>query len=192
MRHFTLITEGVDVAPINAQLAEHPELWDQHSHRRTAEGTPHTGMSDIWVRYNDPAKIALGRDVFNGEHVPIWYPAWDCLQTLRPVIFDLMAKVEGEMLCAVLITKIPPGCGIAPHIDDSWHVRYAEKFYVSLQSEPGAVFACDDGAWQESIQPEPGQIYLFDNRKMHWVDNRSSADRVTLIICIRTAMFGRY
>ena len=103
-----------------------------------------------------------------------------------------MAKVQGEMLCAVLITRIPPGSGIDPHIDKSWHVEYTEKFYLTLKGAPGAAFYCDDGTWEESIEPRPGDLYLFDNRKRHWVENQSDQDRVTLIMCIRTDMFGRY
>lgn len=188
MRHFTKLTEGIDVAPLLGQIEEHPELWDAHPWRRTAKGTPHSGMTDIWVRYNDPKNIGAR---FNDEHVPVWYPAWKALPALRPIIFSVMALTEMEMLCAVLITRIPPGEGIKPHIDKGWHVEYTEKFYLSLESDPGAVFACDDGTWEESIEPKAGDLYLFDNRKCHWVENRSKRNRTTLIICGRTDKFGR-
>ena len=188
-RHFTLMQEGIDVAPLLAELDAQPELWDQHPQRRNAPGSPHGGMTDIWVRYNDPAR--MGKH-FNDEHVPVWYPAWKKLPALRPIVFDLMARAQGEMLCAVLITKIPPGEGIAPHIDDSWHVEYTEKFYLSLRNGKGSVFCCNDGAWEESINPRPGDLYRFDNRRRHWVENRSDEDRITLICCIRTDKFGRY
>lgn len=187
MKHFELISEGIDVAPLLAELDANPWLWDQHSRRKTAPGTPHAGMSDIWVRYNDDTQARLTGDWtgFNDEHVPVWYPAWEALPSLRPIVFDLMAKVQGEMLGGVLITKIPPGAGIAPHTDSGWHVDYYEKFYLSLKSKPGARFWCDDGGIKEALEPRPGQIWLFDNHKIHWVTNDSDDDRITLIICIR-------
>lgn len=145
-------------------------------------------MSDIWVRYNRPDRLnPEDPRAFNNEHVPVWYPAWKKLPALRPIIFDLMATVEGEMLCGVLITRIPPGEGIAPHVDAGWHVEYTEKFYLSLKSSPGADFVCDG----ERLNPKPGEMWLFDNRKNHWVENDSTEDRITLIVCIRTEMFGR-
>jgi len=184
--HFQKLAEGINVKPLLRQLERHPDLWDAHPWRRTMPGSPHGGMTDIWVRYNDPKNLGPH---FNDEHVPVWYPAWKVLQsTLRPLIFDLMARVEGEMLCAVLITRIPPGNGIKPHTDKSWHVDYTEKFYLTLEGGPGAVFACD----HESIEPMPGDLYRFDNRERHWVENRSKKRRTTLISCIRTDMFGRY
>lgn len=188
-RHFTKLASGIDVAPLAAQLDEHPDLWDANPLRRTAPGTPHGGMADIWVRYNDPKNIGPR---FNDEHIPVWYPAWKALPALRPLVFDIMARVQGEMLCGVLITKIPPGDGIKPHIDKGWHAEFTEKLYLSVKNGPGAIFAADDGAWEESIEPKDGDLYLFDNRMEHWVENRSREDRITLIVCVRTDLFGRY
>jgi hypothetical protein len=192
VKHFLKIGE-TDVKPLNAEIAAHPELWDQVTLRKTAPGTPHRAMSDIWVRYNDVKPFLAKGDLstFNDRHVPIWYPAWRALPALRPIVFGLMARVEGEMIGGVLITRIPPGGGIEPHTDRGWHVDYYEKFYVALQSEPGALFLCQHGGEREALNPAPGEIHLFDNRKEHWVDNRSDQDRVTLIVCIRTSLFGR-
>lgn len=184
MRHFCRLSLTADVGPLLDQIDGHPELWDQHPWRR-GPNSPHNGMSDIWVRYNAAERLGAH---FNDEHVPVWYPAWKALPALRPLLFDLMAFVQGEMLCGVLITRVPPGEEIEPHADASWHVEYTEKFYLSLRSEPGARFHCGD----ESIEPKPGEWWLFDNRKSHWVTNDSEGDRITLIACIRTDLFGRY
>lgn len=175
------------MAPLISEIEAHPDLWDSIQFRKTAPNSPHSRMSDIWVRYNDIdayLKNPGGRS-FNDAHVPIWYPAWEKLPALRPIIFALMATVRGEMLGGVLITRIPPGEGIAPHVDTGWHVDYYDKFYLSLKSAPGADFFCED----EVLNPRVGEIYRFDNRALHWVVNNSDQDRMTLIVCIRTDMF---
>lgn len=191
MRNFLKIAEGMDVNSVMAAIDAHPELWDSHRERKTSVGSPHSRMSDIWVRYNDIARFA-DRKSFNDEHVPVWYDAWakypDVRAALRPIIFGLMAEVGGEMLGGVLITRIPPGGGIAPHVDEGWHVEYYDKFYVSLRSAPGAEFFCDEGG-VEALNPKEGEIWRFDNRKNHWVENRSDQDRITLIVCIRMDKF---
>lgn len=191
MKHFTHIASGIDVGPLLAQLQDHPELWDAYPLRRTGKGTPHTGMTDIFVRYNNIEPFIAKNDFrgFNDEHVPVWYPAWEKLPALRPIVFGLMAAVEGEMLGGVLITKIETGKGIERHIDSGWHVGYFDKFYVSLKSEPGADFCCEVDGEVETLNPRPGEIWRFDNRKPHWVANASGADRITLIVCIRTELF---
>jgi hypothetical protein len=191
MEFFKKMPFTFDIGPLRSALAAHPELWDQYSVRKTAPATPHGDMSDIWVRYNDiePFRESGNYSTFNDRHVPVWYDAWtkypDVQAALREIIFDLMASVEGEMLGGVLITRIPSGGGIAPHTDHGWHVEYYDKFYVSIESAPGAEFWCGD----EFINPDPGEVYLFDNKLEHWVTNGSDHDRMTLIVCIRTDMF---
>lgn len=193
MQHFEKIAEGIPVQALLGQLEAHPELWDAYTARKVAPGTPHTRMSDIWVRYNDVTPFVQTGDyrTFNDAHVPVWYPAWAALPALRPIVMGVMAQVQGEMLGGVLITRIPPGEGIGRHSDDGWHVQYYDKFYLSLKNAPGAVFWCDADGVTEGLTPKPGELWLFDNRKPHWVVNESQEDRITLIICIRTALFGR-
>lgn len=194
MRHFELIRQGVEIDGVLRELDAHPHLWNANSRRKTAPGTPHGQMSDIWVRYNDATPYQAQGDWshFNDEHVPVWYPAWRALPSLQPIVFDLMARVQGEMIGGVLITRIPPGGRIGLHTDDGWHVQYYEKFYLSLRSAPGARFWAEADGVREALEPKPGEIWLFDNRKQHWVENDSGQDRVTCIICIRTEKFGRH
>lgn len=191
MKHFRLIFEGIDVRPVLDQLNAHPELWNQHGPRRTYTGTPHLGSSDIWVRFNDYAKLDPSDfSALSDEHIPVWYSAWKVLPALRPIVFGLMAHVEGEMLGGVLITKVSPQGSIAPHRDASWHVEYYSKFYVFLTSPKGAIFGCTHENVTEELAPRVGECYFFDNRKLHWVENRSDEDRLTLIVCIRTDRFA--
>src|SRR4051812_26786925 len=169
MRHFIRIQSGVDVAPLLAQLAAQPELWDAHRSRKDMPGGPHARMSDIWLRYNAPERLdPADPRGFNAEHVPIWYPAWRVLTAAQPIVFELMARVQGEMLGGILITRIPPGEVIDPHRDGGWHVEYYEKFYLALQSAPGADFVCEHDGCLERLNPKPGDVHLFDNRKLHW------------------------
>lgn len=183
MIYFQKMPYQIDVKDLNQQLGEHPELWGQFGWRKALDA--HRQMTDIWVRYNDISKYENPGPEFNDEHVPVWYPAWKALPALKPIILHLMHKEQGEMLGAVLITKIPAGQGIGKHVDTGWHVGYYDKFYISLESAPGATFHCGE----EVINPEVGDCWRFDNRREHWVENNSDQDRVTLIVCIRTEKY---
>lgn len=184
MKFFQKICD-IDVTDLLSQIDAHPELWGEFGWRKNIPHGPHGQMTDIWVRYNDIKNLG---PKFNDEHDPVWYPAYDALPALKQIIYPLMAMVEGERLGGVLITRIPPGRGIAPHIDKSWHVDYYDKFYVQLKSRPGAIFCCGD----DRLNPKPGEVWRFDNRKLHWVNNNSDDDRMTLIVCIRTKKYGGY
>ena len=177
---FRRVAEGLPVAPVARALEANPALWGEHGMRKATYA--HGGMTDIWVRYN--AVENLG-PAFNDRHVPVWYPAAASLP-VAPIWRALMALTGGEMLGGILITKVQPGGEIKPHVDAGWHAGYFSKFYVALQNEPGAVFGWSDG----ELHARAGEAYWFRNDRPHWVKNASAADRLAMIVCIRTEKRG--
>lgn len=182
MQHFLKIADGIDVGPLRAALDAHPELFGLLTHR--AEGdSPHREMTDIWVRFN--AYKNFGPD-FGAEHDSVWYPSsLHIIDELKPIVFDLMRQVEGERLGGILITKLPPGGRIAPHVDGGWHAGYYQKFTIAIKSAPGALFRFPDG----DIAASPGDCHWFDNSVLHSVENDTEEERIALIVCIKTRLY---
>lgn len=187
VKHFHLIVQNLDVSALRLQIKRQPWLWDRNDMRKTWNGTPHRQMSDIWLRYNAWANFNPEHpEHFGNEHDSVYYPAWDALPAARPIVFELMAHLQGERLGGILITRIPPGGVIEPHTDAGWHVSYYDKYYVQLDSEAGAEFWCED----EVFVPKRGDVYFLDNTKLHGVCNNSTEDRMTLIVCVRSDRAG--
>jgi hypothetical protein len=171
-----------DVREAVAQLDAHPELWNQHTLRTERYDTPHSGVSDIWLRFNDWSHYAGDVHAFTMlPHESVWYPAATQLPALRQLALDVFRFVVGESLGGVLITKIPPGGEVAPHVDSGWHATHYEKFAVQLKGNREQAFHFDDA----ELRPLPGDLYTFDNARRHWVTNGSDEDRITLIVCVR-------
>jgi quercetin dioxygenase-like cupin family protein len=171
-----LLFGGVNVAPLQWALAEHPELWDQQSSRTEDPASPHHGLSDIWARFAAPDTMQE-----DGSHESMWYPAADLLP-VREIVYPLMNAVQGDRLGGVLITRIRPGQTCKPHTDPGWHARYYQKFAVQIQSAPKQAFHFEG----ESLITKPGDVFWFDNAFTHWVTNESDVDRITMIVCIKT------
>ena len=176
-----LVASGVDVKPLQEQLQAHPELWNQHRERTEFYGTPHGDVSDIWVRYNAWANYTGDWPAFHNEHESAWYPVVHTIPAVWSLVRKVVRHVGGGKLGGVLITKIPPGGEVAPHIDGGWHASHYGKYAVQLQGNAQQVFGFEDS----ELRPEPGDLYTFDNSKLHWVKNDSDSDRMTLIVCIR-------
>lgn len=138
-------------------------------------------MSDIWVRYNDYNNFNGSLEEFNKEHISTWYPEAYKLPSVIDLCYQVMYVVGGSALGGVLITKIPPGGSVEPHIDTGWHASYYEKFAVQLKGNDFQAFHFEG----YSLVTHPGDVYTFDNSRTHWVTNYSDEDRMTLIICIR-------
>lgn len=189
MPHFQKITEHVDVSELLAEIDAQPDLWNQHRLRKDASDSPHRDVDDIWLRYNDYENLRTDRQSFIGPHIPVWYPAYERLPAVRPIIFTLMARVGGEMLGGVFITRVPPGCEVGMHRDAGWHAAYFHKFYVALRSPAASCFGCVHDGETELICPNAGDIHAFDNTLFHFVKNRAETEKMTLIISIHAKQF---
>jgi len=193
MSNFRLLEQNINVLPLIEAVNRQPELWDTIKERTIYAGSAHKEASDIWIRYNDKKNLDLANPkAFSAQHIPIWYDAWYKLPELKQYIHSLMTCVNGEILGGILITRIPPKKEVYPHIDSGWHVDYYDKFYLQLEAgnDQGFYAELPDKTVEKFIA-KPGDLYLFDNRGRHWIKNDSDEPRTTLIVCIRTEMFGR-
>lgn len=163
-------------------LARQPELWDTETLRTRYPESPHHACSDILLFFNeipdDPAELL---NVADDKDVRP-YPAWDKLPQVRPIVFDLMRRVEGVRLGRLMITRLPPGKTIPPHQDQGAPASYYERYQLPLQSLPGCVFRAAD----EAVQMRSGEVWRFDNQQTHSVENFSADDRIALIADIRS------
>lgn len=181
MQHFQLLATGVDVAPINAELAAHPELWNQHP-GRTGPGSPHHGVDDIWLRWRRPEELT-SPEAYRTEHIPVFWPAWDAVPSLHPLVRHVSHMVNSVMLGGILITRIPPGGAVKPHVDKGWHPEYFDmKIYLCLESNP----FCVNYTAGEAFAPRAGDLFEFSNRKTHEVRNEGTTNRSSIIMCFRS------
>lgn len=191
MKHLRPLIPDIEIGPVLADLEAAPELWNQYKLRTEYYGGEHNQVSDIWVRYRPwadyvdlraahPEATALYKFVAD-PHDSAWYPGSDKLLNVKRLTFELMLHFEVERLGGILITRIPPGGEVKPHVDGGWHAGYYEKIAVQLKSAPDQAFCFEDG----EFPCPPGTVYTFDNSKKHWVYNRSSEERMTLFICVK-------
>lgn len=164
-----------DVGPLRDQLARNPDVWNQHRERTAADGTPHDQVSDIWVRYGDTP------DACARPHESHWYPCAAKIPAAWSLARRMYRLVGGKRLGGVLITKVPAGGEVKPHVDDGWHAAYYEKFAIQVVGNKEHAFQFEG----ESLSAETGEAYTFRNDRLHWVTNPSAEDRITLICCIR-------
>lgn len=171
------LCSGIPIEPVQRALALHPELWNEHRQRTSRADSPHRDISDIFVRYAADPNM-------QGPHDSVWYPCADMIH-VKPLVYDLMRFVEGDRLGGVLITKIPAGKSVLPHIDKGWHAETYRKFCIQIDSVPGQQFVVED----EALESEPGDLYEFRNEYLHHVTNPTESDRISMIVCIQTEAF---
>lgn len=183
MQHFTQLG-NIDIIPLLLQIERNPELWNEEGGRRERSDSPHNGLGDIWLRYRTRSELH-DQASYNEKFFPcIWYPAYQVLSEVKPILQLIMTRIGGTALGGTLITKIPPGGAVKPHSDAlSWHANYYNtKVYVTIKSNPNVVNWCSG----ESLVFKPSEVWTFDNLKEHSVYNEGADDRITLMTAIRS------
>jgi hypothetical protein len=193
MRNFQQIASGVDVLPLLHQIALAPELWNANRTRTWHPQSAHRVVDDILLRYNEfnPDTDDFVEKVCS-EVACVNFPAFAQLPAAQGIVFPLMARVNGEHLGRVFISRMAPGICIPPHTDriapaeeafpgKVIPAEYYSRYQVALKASPGVVFRAGD----ESVFMEPGSIWYFNNCVTHEVLNHSQDDRISLVIDIR-------
>ena len=185
MRNFQLLAAGLDVSVLMHQIQTNSWLWNEHKLRTTHQGSVHSEVDDIWIRFNDVAEFEKTGNASSiiDQHESIWYPAASYLLAARPILYDLARKFEAERIGRVMITRLKPGAKIAPHVDGGDHAKYYSRYHVVLQGFPGSVFRAGD----EQVQMLSGQVWWFDNQQEHECVNNSADDRVHMIVDLKLA-----
>lgn len=184
MKNFLRIAQQVNTVHVLLQIQRQPELWKADTYLRDYPQGPFEDVETIFLRFPAASVTELERSQTD-PHECENMDGFIHLPAARPLVFSLMAMVEGERLGRVMINKIRPGGRIFPHADTPIHANYWDRFHYVVQSAPGVNFRCGD----ETVQMQTGEVWWFDNSEEHEVVNNSAEDRLHLIVDIRTSYF---
>lgn len=187
MKNF-LQVGNADMGPLRLALKLRVHLWNQFDYRTTFDGTPFQGIDDIVLRYSRPEKLQGNFDpkAFINDTDLVLYPAWTELPEAHEVIFNLMRRYKGVNLGRVLIDRIAPGGVIKAHADN--YGKYAlrqdgMRFHVCVSGLPGCLFHCGN----EVVQMKTDEVWWFQHKEVHAVENNSADERIHLLIDIEQA-----
>jgi Aspartyl/Asparaginyl beta-hydroxylase len=183
MRNFYRLAAGVDIVPLANALARQPSLWNKNRFRTEFPGTPHGDVDDIWLRFSDTDKCDTTTNVI-GDDFPIWHPAATKLPQAKPIVLDLMRRVEAYELGRVLVTRLRPGGRILPHADtDGSYVNTEDRvrYHVVVAGEPGSMYRTGN----ETVCMRTGEVWWFNPMIEHEIINNSADDRIHLLVDMR-------
>lgn len=186
--YFRRVMEGIDVAPLLAEVDKIPQPWPKDPywelHKR---GSVLYAQTNLVLRYMS----APGHN----------RPVLDELPAARKILLDLMAVLGGAVLGNVVISLVPPGKRIVAHIDEWNHQAFDpvlkavgdvpllyHRHQIPLRVAPGTWFRC--GPYRkkmtEELHMQPGEAWWFNNQTWHEVVNESAEDRISMFCDIET------
>ncbi len=191
MRNFLKLAQNAAVLPLLLALHRFEKshgIWKQDTYLRDYPQGPFGDTESVILRF-PPRSVheteeALKKHEANfDQHENVDQPAFKLLPEARPLVFGLMAAVQGERLGRVIINKLKPGGRIFAHRDTYAHAEYWDRHHIVLQASPGVVFR----AAKESVYMATGEVWWFDNSEEHEVINNSDDDRIHMVVDIRTS-----
>lgn len=103
-------------------------------------------------------------------------PAWAASPATRELIGQLMHEFKWTELGLATVSRMTPGGVIAPHIDGGVYFNHYHRIQIALQAGAGIEFTCED----ETVEMQAGQVWCFDNKRVHAVRNRGAVERMNL------------
>jgi len=185
---FKLIKSGIDVSKLLEQVRANDHLFKMVTARQDYPGSNHKDTEAIFLRW---CKTLTVEAAFT-EIEAIDYPPLQMLPAAMPLILESIFEAGGSKLGRVMIVNLKPGGQITPHYDGGEYADYYERFHLSLESEDGNLFFVGTpGEQGEFVHMKPGELWWFNHKKVHWVNNLSDKPRLHLIMDIVAPLYRR-
>jgi hypothetical protein len=163
------------------QLANHNDLWNKEYIPYRGNESAYAEAAHLCLRYGDD------QDQLVLPHFPVWYPAWQALVALEPILHQVMGLFEPYHVGGILLTRLPHGSRIRPHKEEGWHSEfYSTKVYAVLKGNNQCISRYgnhDDG--QETVVMKPGEIWWANDLITHSMDNHGTSSRVDITVYLR-------
>ena len=125
-------------------------------------------------------ELTLDNDFSNYKPEFCDYVDQKLIDLISPIIKD-MENIYDGVFGRILLTKLPAGEKITPHIDILYkYFDIARRFHVPIISNKDVFFSVDG----EVKNMKEGECWEINNKKMHRVFNNSLEDRVHLLFDI--------
>lgn len=174
MSNFKLVAQGLDVKPLVDALESRPELWKHITARQIAPGSAHHDTEAIFLRWC--AKLDV-HAAFNELEAVDFRAALELPEAVE-LVKQALQHIPHEAIGRILIVNLKAGGSIDAHMDEGAYADHYDRFHISLQSDEGNIFHVGG----KSFHALPGELWWFNHKQHHSVENKSGRDRLHLIL----------
>lgn len=180
LKYFTKIAEQINIEPLLRELNASPDTWlADTSRQRKVRCQRNT--QNIFLRAAKkplPSGAKNANDVHDIRIMPD-AQKFPCAHAFC----ESVAKSLGARLGRATLVRLLPRSEVFPHVDAGSYYRIRDRLHLVLESSEGSLL----GVENETVIMRPGEIWVFDNKKLHWAKNPSDQVRVHLIFDVLPA-----
>ncbi len=180
LRHFVKIAEHINIKPLLEELNASPKAWlADTSRQRKVRCQRNT--QNIYLRAAKKPLPPGAKNANDVQEIRIMPDAqkFPCAHALC----ESVATSLGATLGRATLVKLLPRSEVFPHIDTGSYYRIRDRLHLVLISSYGSLL----GVENETVVMRAGELWVFNNKKLHWAKNPFSELRVHLIFDILPA-----
>jgi len=160
-----------EMEAITSKIKELTDEWEANTHRQ-----------DIFSVHTETKSIIFKFQLMSNKEEPvITYPEWEEWKVLlEPLMIQALKKITTDnngVIIKAMLTMVPAGCSIAPHVDMHWSFDTAHRVHLPIITNDLVDFNIEGKIYHL----KEGTFYEINNKLKHSVTNRSDKDRVHLI-----------
>lgn len=172
MKNFRLLEKNIDVKPFLSEIAQNEEFWS-------------TARAQLFKAHRETMNINLRRAVKKADKPLIDSHTIENteLYELFPYTTSWVEKFSRDVgeLARLMVVSLQPEGKVYAHFDAGEYYEIRDRYHLVLQSRGGSKMTSGD---EEQIFRE-GELWWFDNKKMHQVVNQSIYPRIHVIFDVR-------
>ncbi|MEO1315461.1 MAG: aspartyl/asparaginyl beta-hydroxylase domain-containing protein [Pseudomonadota bacterium] len=173
MQNFKLLKSGLDPKPFLDEIAGVSDAWgiatgrqDKIAVQREALAIPLRGLR----------KSAIGERKRRDVHESRWTTGSASYPRARAFLIRVAAETDC-LLGRAKIVCLPAGKRVYPHIDRGEYYRLRGRYHFVLRSSAGSWMKAEE----EEVRMREGELWWFDNNKIHEAHNDGDQDRIHMI-----------
>ncbi len=193
MKHFKFIS-NIDVTAALEEVLSQNDKFLPHSPRPEQSPPLREGRS-IHLRIHDKnyktetvSEQQNAKELADKMLIAVDSPTFKFFPECKKLIESVMGMLpKSSILGRCYIAKAVPGGTIYPHIDPGKYFTIHDRYHIVLQTNENVSFSCGDITLGdvETVRLEKGEIWVFNNKVMHWGSNKGSEDRIHIIMDVR-------
>ncbi|MBP6948737.1 MAG: aspartyl/asparaginyl beta-hydroxylase domain-containing protein [Candidatus Pacebacteria bacterium] len=174
-QNFKLIKKDVDVSTTLLELSNFLEknTWSNVRSKNISyhENTKHVSLREHKINRKDNT-VEYYRNSGNIITVPQNAPYF----TKTISLLKIFEKELGGQLERVMIVTLDGNSNVKPHIDEGSYYLTRDRYHLVLKTNNSINFCGSENQIYNT-----GELWWFDNKKMHHVENRSNETRIHII-----------
>lgn len=184
MKNFRMLASGLPVEPLLERVRAQPEdAWLGSELRKHYPGSAHAAADTLLLRWPDDRGLDAAFRSLDAADTLVALELCPELPAVTNNLADRVGRFTSTGRC--MITRLPAGAGIPPHVDEGHYANIYDRFHVCLAGD--AEFRCGD----ERIRPLPGEAFWFNRKLLHGVRNGLASDRYHLILDLEAPHYQR-